>query len=552
MVKTIRIEDWKEAAQAEVTLSGGRQLKLRRPNFRVRNQAVWAARRPGWGSAKAAANAILLRSGDGELSSSELAELSDHDRHRLVIAVVRLVGVKKDWRRLYGTSLVLDERFLATMIWAERREARELQNGLRAMRERLRERPQAQAQAMARSIAGVTGIAKQVAAMNSLVHTAKRVGLGPRFEPSIIAGKANGLDATKGFAANLGMARVAEVMKTTMLDRGVLGTARMDLTATGLHERWGSGLAGAALRAEMPGIAAQMRALSIGKDLGAARFAGDLSARVPSLVSQLDPTVGPAGAGVFKPSISSALLGGGLSGSLAKLDPTKLGFGSEIWRQMQRTTESLLMAEMARLWGGDPLWFLISYLNPRKLPALLDLGREEVYEAVLDGLEEVVRDPALTEQLLAACEEIGFLGPEQREWLRHGLKHACDGEWLQAMPPLTWGFEGAIFNGAVAAKAIAAREGKKLGAEKVIKAIQLDEELEVFAIRLVFGGRGNAFRHGRPENQARDQALLQIVALVGWVDFTLGSSGTARLAHRLESPLAGELGTVRQRELASA
>lgn len=439
MAKSIRIEDWKEAAQTEVTLSGGRQLRLHRPVFRSRNQAVWAARRPGWGNARAAAEAILLRAGEGDLSSSELRRLGKHDRRCLIVAVVRLVAAEKDWRRLYGTSLELDERFLATMIWAERREARELRNSLREMNSRLRERPQAQAQAMARSMVDVTGIARQVAAMNSFAHTAKLAGLGPRFELPSVAWRASELGATKGFGANLGVERISEIMKVSMLDRGVLGTARMDLTATGLHKQWGLGLVGAG-RIEIPGIAAQMRALSIGKDLGAARFAEGLSARIPSLASQSDLTAGGLfGTGAFKPLIDSALLAGGLSGSIARLDPTKFGFGNDIWRQTQRTIESLLMAEMARLWGEDPLWFLISYLNPRKVPALLERNREEVYEAVLDGLEEVVRDSGLTEQLLAACDEIGFLTPEQREWLRHGLGHAREGNWLQAMPPLTWG-----------------------------------------------------------------------------------------------------------------
>ena len=180
---------------------------------------------------------------------------------------------------------------------------------------------------------------------------------------------------------------------------------------------------------------------------------------------------------------------------------------------------------------------------------MLDRNREEIYAAVLDGLEEVVRDSDLTGQLFATCEEIGFLTLEQREWLRHGLGHAREGDWLQAMPPLMCGFEGAIFSGAAAARVIPTREGKKLGAETVIRAVQFDEELEVFAIRLAFGGRGNAFRHGRPEHEARDQALLQIVALIGWVDFTLGTSGIAKLAHKLESSLSGVLGKTRRREL---
>jgi hypothetical protein len=227
----------------------------------------------------------------------------------------------------------------------------------------------------------------------------------------------------------------------------------------------------------------------------------------------------------------------------------KFGLGGSLWRQTHEMVESVLMAELARLWRGDPLWHLIGYLNPRRLPALLRRHRAEVYEAVLDGLEEVVRNSDLTEQLLVACDEMRFLSSEQRDWLRHGLEHAREGDWLQAMPPLTWGFEGAIFNGAVAAEVIAARKGKKLAAEKVIKAIELDEELEEFAIRLVFGGPGNAFRHGRPENKARDQALLQIVALVGWIDFTLGTSGTAKLASELEESLTSALGSTNKPEL---
>jgi len=237
-------------------------------------------------------------------------------------------------------------------------------------------------------------------------------------------------------------------------------------------------------------------------------------------------------------------------GSLTKqFDFMNFGVGGNLWRQTQEMMESLLLAELARLWGEDPLWFLIGYLDPRKLPALLDASREKVFEAVLDGLERVVRNSTLIEQLIAACEGIGFLAPEQHAWLKHGLEHAHQGDWAQAMPPLILGFEGAIFNGAVAAEVIAGREGKKLPAEKVIKAIKLDADLEAFAIRLVFGGSGNALRHGRPENEMRDQALPLIVALIGWLDFTLGTSGTAELAGELEDSLAGTLGASQKREL---
>ncbi len=552
MAKTIRIEDWKKAAQAEVTLGDGRELKLRRPVFRAQDQAVWATRRPGWGNAKAAAEVILLHAYDGELSSAELRVLNHRDRRRLIVAVVRLVGAEEAWRRLYGTSLDLDERLFATMIWVERREVRQMLISLREIQERLIERPRIDAQAIVRSIAGASGITKQMAAIDSLTHAAKIAGLGSRFQFPGAALKASELSVANGLGSYPGVASVAGAAKASMLHWGCLGKPQVDLKVIGPAKGLASGLVGAGLRAEMPMLVAHMREHSITEKFTAAKFAEGV-AGIPSISKQLDFTPGILGWGTFKPPLSSALIGeGSIARSLPMLDPTRLGFGNDIWRQTQRTFESLLLAEMARLWDEDPLWFLISHLDPRKLPALLQRDREEVYEAVFNGLEQVVRDSTLIEQLFTACEEIGFLTSEQREWIRHGLRHAREGEWLQAMPPLTCGFEGAIFSGAVAAKAIATREGKKLGAEKVIKAVQLGEELEVFAIRLVFGGRGNAFRHGRPEHKARDQALLQIVALVGWVDFTLGTSGTARLASKLETPLASVLGAGRQRELTAA
>jgi hypothetical protein len=230
-----------------------------------------------------------------------------------------------------------------------------------------------------------------------------------------------------------------------------------------------------------------------------------------------------------------------------ELRGSKFGLGGDFFSRTQELVETLMIREMARLWGDDPLWFLVAYFNPRKLPALLSTSRETLVEAVLDGLASIVRDSTLIEQLIAACEGLAFLTPVQLAWLKHGLEHARDGEWDQAMPPLILGFEGAIFSGAVAADVIAGREGKKIPAEQVIKAISLDEDLERFAIRLVFGGSGNAIRHGRPENALRDQALPLIVALVGWLDFTLGTSGTENLAGQLEDSLVVTLGS-EQRE----
>jgi hypothetical protein len=543
MAKTIRIED--SIPQVEVQLSSGRRLKLQRPGFRIRRHIPWAAQRPGWGNATAATNTVLLRAAQGELTEVDLRGLEERDRHRLILGVVRVSGSTNDWRHLYGTSLTLDERFLAAMIWAGWREAREAQARLREMRERLLERAPASLGTTPRMTPGIADIGKQLAAMNSFSRMAKTASLIPTFQSPTLAG-------------------IPEIAKVSLPTLGL-----QPLAAPTLSKAWGSPVAStAALKAEIPWLTSEMRGLWAAKELGGETLMSSYMSGIPSFSKQFEPAVGissitkqlgflwgasPAikqlelalGRNLFAGFNIAELFRGGLT---EQFDSMKFGLGGNLWRQTQEMMESLLMAEMARLWGEDPLWFLIGHLDPRKLPALLNASREKVFEAVLDGLERVVRDSTLIEQLITACEGIGFLSSEQRAWLKHGLEHAHQGDWAQAMPPLILGFEGAIFNGAVAAEAIAGREGKKLPAEKVIKAIKLDADLEAFAIRLVFGGSGNALRHGRPENGMRDQALPLIVALIGWLDFTLGTSGTAKLASELEDSLTGALGTS-QREL---
>jgi hypothetical protein len=551
MARTIRIED--SIPQIEVKLSGEKTVKLCRPGFRAQHQAPWAAQRPGWGNAPAATDSILLRASREGLTKAELHGLGKSDRHRLMLGVVQVSGSAGSWRYLYGTSLTLDERFLATMNWVEQREAKELQAGLREMRQRLIEHPRAEMGMAPRLTPGIVGLGKQFEAMNSLSRMAKTTTLFSSLKSPVLAGLGPGLATS--LSANIGMSpAIAGIAKASLPAFDL-----QPMASPALSKMLMSPTASAGLNAEMSRITSQIGALSIAKEMGTGAFLSDYMSGIPSIAKRLEFVSGSGsiakqlenalGRSAFLGIKSTALFGEGLTGALSQFDPLKLGFGGNLWRQTQGVMESLMMAELARLWGEDPLWFLIAYLDPRKLPALLSTSREEVFEAVLDGLEGVVRDSTLIEQLITACEGLGFLAPEQRAWLNHGLEHAHRGEWDQAMPPLILGFEGAIFNGAVAAEVIAGREGKKLPAEKVIKAISLDEDLEKFAIRLVFGGPGNALRHGRPENVMRDQALPLIVALVGWLDFTLGTSGTARLANELEDELTSVLGTGGRREL---
>jgi hypothetical protein len=231
---------------------------------------------------------------------------------------------------------------------------------------------------------------------------------------------------------------------------------------------------------------------------------------------------------------------------LGGFDATKIGFGTAdilggFAGQWRRSLDALILAEFARLWGNDPLWFLIRELSPLEIPELIGCDPTEVHEAVLDALEEILDSTPVLKAVDDALNEMPFLSEDQRTWLTHGLEHARKREWHQAVPPLILGFEGALHAAALDAKAIAAKGGKLLPAEKIIKAIELGEAYEVFVLYWVFGGRGNAFRHGRPETPAREQTLLAIVAIIGWIDSALDTHGTERLAEGIRKPLARNL-----------
>ena len=485
----------------------------------------------------------------GSLDTAEVQALAERDRRRLMVAVVALVGAKRDWRGLYGTLLSPDERFLAVAIWTEQREAHE---GLEAIRTRLIA-ARRNAPAINSKPAHINSLAKQIRAMNSLARFAASATLAGSLKSLRVGHQFDGMGLAAAMKSTLSVSPSAQIAQFSQVGIAHTGGLMVNPKLTELTKRWAPGFVGVRLRTGMPGVSAQIGALSLGKELFSQQFTKSLSAGMPALSMARQLRFGsPSYLSSLTTRNVSALLGLDLRAPLTGFDISKFGLGSGFLGQTWKTVESLMAAEIARLWSKDPLWFLIGNLNPRKVPALLKRTREEVYDAVLEALETTIRDTGLADDLLDVCEEIGFLSFEQRAWLKHGLELARDGKWLLALPPLILGFEGAIFNGAVAANAWAVTEGKEPAAERVIKAIDLDDALREFTIRLVFGGRGNAVRHGRPKNDAREQVLLQVVALIGWVDSTIGTEGTARLAHSLETPLATSLEAGTRRELTAA
>lgn len=79
--------------------------------------------------------------------------------------------------------------------------------------------------------------------------------------------------------------------------------------------------------------------------------------------------------------------------------------------------------------------------------------------------------------------------------------------------------------------------GKFIAAESLVKALAVSPEYTAFVVRRVYGGQGNAFRHGRADSGERHQALHSVVALVGWVDAFMGLSGMRVLAGLLAKRL---------------
>jgi hypothetical protein len=564
MTETITIDLSETAPKAEVRLSGGRVLSLRRSPRATGGGCSWAARRPGWGDAGRAADELISMWTSPRIAPAEVGALGGGDRRRALLAVVRAAEAEADWRALYGTSLSTDERFVAVMRWSRERELREVRESLAASRRLLTRQVAGTSKAMSQTLLAATRprdheLAKSAALLAGL-------GTAPR-----LAGIAADLTAHLGtakFGVDLG--RVAR--QAILPD---LGTAYPLLTAAAGRP---AGLAGfgampdpaglgpvMAMSEKLKGLTvgpsylesmklnersalrAAMEPLGIGQAgrLGsAAALAGQLGGS-SSMRELIDATLASGrfdagfdnGFGVASLGLDKGLGFEGLGFGRFGLELPKLEPWTGLGERFRETLDGLIVVEYARTWADDPMWFLLEFFSPTELPQLLG-RREAVYQAVLDGLEVVVCESDLVPELAAVLTGLPFLTEIQRDWLRYGFDHARRREWTQAIANLFAGFEGALHSGAVAARRIdSGREGKLIGAEAIIKSFELSQDLEDFAIRLAFGGRGNAFRHGRPQDAARDQVLLVVVALIGWVDSVIGTDGIGTLVAELRGPL---------------
>jgi hypothetical protein len=563
MAKTLTISLPDSPVVEEIELSDGRIVEVLESARAREPETSWAARRPGWGDARGTSDVLIARAVAPRLSAAEVAQIEGRDRRRLMLAIVRGAGAERDWQRLYGTTLSVEERFVAVMRWARERNRANLVLGLREARQHLVE--QAAPRVVASKPPGMAGLGALGALLGNearFANMAKTMDLGVRTFEAL-----GGFDATRfepmiARAANIGVAdhlRQADTIARLRMPKPDL-SVMTKFTPLGLGKASELGKAfaarGAVSEMDLPGAriaewSASRGILGMGdvSELGKA-FAerGAIPGLAPMAAQIAGKNLLPGLYGFEKlgmtPDFTGLFPGAfGAEAAVGKMLEGVGGFGlgAEIagfHEQFRRSYESLIVVEYTRVWASHPLWFLLGSLNPAKLPELVGRPREEVFEAVLDALEVVVRGGELATELLAAVDQLPFVTETQRQWLMYGLRHAHRGEWVQAVANLFLGFEGALHSGAVHAELIdPSGEGKLLAAEAIIKRSELSAELQDFAIKLVFGGRGNAFRHGRPEDEARDQVLLVLVALVGWIDVVLEVEGTRRLARELHTPL---------------
>ena|GEM_PF-4872664 len=196
------------------------------------------------------------------------------------------------------------------------------------------------------------------------------------------------------------------------------------------------------------------------------------------------------------------------------------------------------LQQMWERWSRDPEWaFLVSrldFVNGLALMVLLDEGAEDEVIAFLEG---ALADPAFIEKLEAEMEEAPLAAPHRKQ-LRVGLEYVAHREYEIAVPLLIVALEGAFMEEAERRDLVeraktkirfteaSGRSGNVGSIEAIFELLGLDDALDSFLRRQVYGGRGNGFRHGTAREGWREKALSLTVALCAYLDLISESDET--------------------------
>ena len=196
------------------------------------------------------------------------------------------------------------------------------------------------------------------------------------------------------------------------------------------------------------------------------------------------------------------------------------------------------LRQLRARWGTDPAWaFLVSrldFVNGLALMVLLDEGAED---EVLVFLERALANPAFAEKLGEEMDEAP-LASHHRKQLRAGLRYVAQRDYEIAVPLLIVALEGAFVEEAERRNLVeraktkirftetSGRGGNVGSIEAILEPLGLDETLDSFLRRQVYGGRGNGFRHGTAREGWRQKALSLTVALCAFLDLISESDET--------------------------
>ncbi len=484
MSRTLVIEH--RSVVVSLTSAGFESVHVNAPVFAVEHELIAAVTGPARPSARCVITTLLAGCLSPSPGALAIETLDTADRARLRLALVEVCQESSVWRGLYGSHLSADERLMAVMVSRTRRAQAALGEIVAKIAVRRAK------------LAGASGATPRVTAA---ARTASVFAL----QDSAIA------QAQRAMSNITGMARAYS--KLTLTQPGIqwpylaglgAGPAGSDALALATGAARTHGLLGVGEPSWLKGIT------GIGRPTGVAAVSRSLidAGKVSSVYASLIP--------VRSPSILETI-----RGTLGKLAHAWEGFED--------------VDRFIRIWERDALWLLFEGIDVGVSRGLARLERDDVEAIVLDALERICSDGRYVPALRHAIATAPHLNPSLREHLDHALEHAGEREYIKASGSLYFGLEGA-YREAAYASAILPRPAstkKAVGFETVVKLMGLTPEVKKFVVRAVFGGTGNAVRHGQADGIERRQVLLGVAAIAAWIENFAGEPALELLAEHV-------------------
>lgn len=193
-------------------------------------------------------------------------------------------------------------------------------------------------------------------------------------------------------------------------------------------------------------------------------------------------------------------------------------------------------------WSEGPLAYVTEPLRPGVVLEVIGLVEEAGELALLDLLERAVRDEQVMARLRTTINALP-LSESKRVRLDHALGHVLSGEFVLAIDALIAVVEGLFWEVAIERGLIARKDrftpasgvaGKARGLEQLLGPLGVPAVFHAFLVQRAYGGQGHPYRHGRADEGEREQVLLIIVALAGWLEIFAGVPARSWLLGALE------------------